>query len=60
MGTPGREYVYDPVPLNEDEGLGLREDHEPRIRILCGHRTRLAVFCGAFGLLVVFLAFISL
>lgn len=60
MGTLARGYGYDPVPLNEDDGPSLEEQHEPPARILCGHRTRLAVCCGAFGLLVVVLALISL
>lgn len=60
MGTLGRGYGYDPVPLNEDDVSNLKEPHEPPVRILCGHRTRLAACCGAFGLLVVVLALISL
>jgi hypothetical protein len=39
----------------EDEKL-----QEPKISGVCGHGTRLAVFCAALGLLVVILAFTSL
>jgi len=57
MGPPGRIHGYDPVPHSEDEVSTLKG---PQVRILYGHRTYLAAFCGVFGLLTVVLALVSL